>query len=71
MNWKGNEGCNGGMVDHAFEYVIELTEYDYFLDVENCYPYRGVVRISLKNCYFNLIIYIFTISFRLILFASQ
>jgi cathepsin L len=43
---EGNEGCNGGLMDDAFEYIIK----NHGIDTESSYPYRAT---GPNKCQFN------------------
>ena len=45
---QGNQGCAGGLMDYAFQYIISNKG----IDTEDCYPYtaqNGTCNYS-KNC---------------------
>lgn len=47
---QGNHGCDGGLMDSAFQYVKAVGKTGGFLDVETCYPYHARVPYSCLIC---------------------
>lgn len=42
----GNEGCNGGLTDNAFEYIAK-----YGVTTDDDYPYEAEVSRPLRRCF--------------------
>ena len=61
-----NDGCGGGLMDYAFEFIIKNKG----IDTEDDYPYRGREGTCNKDKVNTLLISAFSYSFRMLINVS-